>query len=403
MSTSLIYHGFGIKGYHYLKTEYREGAVLFHLEKRSEDRYCADCMSREIIKKGQYERKIKTLPIGKKKVFLVVHLHRIECQSCGSLKLEPLLLAFPMKQWAKNLGRYIVDLLKHTTVQDVAKHLGMSWDTVKEIHVWALKKRFKKRRMKHLKYLGVDEISVKKGHNYLTVVVDLETGQVVWVAKDRTAASLEEFFKKLKRARACIAAIAMDMWPAYIRAALNYYPYDVIVFDRYHIISDYNKMLDELRRTEAQNAEKTEKNVYVGVRYLLLKGEEKIENETKAKAKLNRLLDLNQTLNTAYVLKEELRNLWSCTNRQKAEEYLNNWLKKARSSGVRLIQKFANTLASHRIGVLNYFDHPITTSMVEGINNKIKVLKRQAYGFRDIEYFKLRIYSLHESRYAIIG
>jgi transposase len=297
----------------------------------------------------------------------------------------------------------VIELLRFTTIEDVSKHLGMSWDTVKEIHVWALKKKFKKRKIKHLKHLGIDEIAVKKGHNYLTVVVDPDTGQVVWVAEGRKASSLEEFFKKLKQVHAPIEAIAIDMWPSYIKAVLKYYSYDVLVFDRYHIISECNKMIDELRRKEAQSVEKTEKNVFKGVRYLLLKGQEKIENDYKAQYRLNRLLEINQPLNTAYILKEELRELWSCTSLKEAEQYLNDWLKKAWASGVTFIKKFATMLASHRVGILNYFNHPITTGLLEGINNKIKVLKRKAYGYRDLEYFKMRIYFLHESRYALIG
>lgn len=403
MSTSLIYHGFGVVGYNYLKMEYREGNIFIHIEKKPEYQYCADCKSRNTAKKGCVQRKLKTVPIGKKRVYLVVHIHRLYCRDCGAIKLDPLLISFPKKHWTKSLGRYVVELLRFTTIEDVSKHMGMSWDTVKEIHVWALKKKFKKRKIKHLKRLGIDEIAVKKGHNYLTVVVDLETGQVVWVAEGRKASSLDPFFKKLKQVHAPIEAIAIDMWPSYIKAILNYYSYNVLVFDRYHIISECNKMIDELRRKEAQTVEKTEKNVFKGVRYLLLKGQEKLENDYKAKYRLNRLLEINQSLNIAYILKEELRELWSCTSLKEAEHYLNDWLKKAWASGVNLIVKFANMLASHKVGILNYFNHPITTGLVEGINNKIKVLKRKAYGYRDIEYFKMRIYFLHESRYALIG
>jgi len=403
MSTSLIYHGFGTVGYNYLKMEYREGRIFIHIEKKPEYRYCADCKSRNVAKKGSVKRELKTLPIGKKSVYLVVHLHRLYCRDCGSIKLEPLLISFPKKHWTKSLGRYVVELLRFTTIEDVSKHLGMSWDTVKEIHVCVLKKKFKKRKIKHLRHLGIDEIAVKKGHNYLTVVVDLDTGQVVWVAEGRKTSSLEAFFKKLKQVHAPIEAIAIDMWPSYIKAVLKYYSYKVLVFDRYHIISECNKMIDKLRRKEAQSVEKTEKNVFKGVRYLLLKGQEKIENDYKAQYRLNRLLEINQPLNTAYILKEELRELWSCTSLKEAEHYLNDWLKKAWASGVTLIKKFATMLASHKVGILNYFNHPITTGPVEGINNKIKVLKRKAYGYRDLEYFKMRIYFLHESRYALIG
>jgi len=106
-------------------------------------------------------------------VYMVLHFHRLYCRDCGVIKLEPLLISFPKKQWTKVLGRYIVELLHFITVEDVSKHLDMSWDTVKWIHVEALKKKYKKRKLKHLKYLGVDEIAVKKGHNYLTIVADL--------------------------------------------------------------------------------------------------------------------------------------------------------------------------------------------------------------------------------------
>ncbi len=403
MSTSLIYHGFGAIGYTYLKSEYRGGKIYFHIEKKPEYQYCVDCDSRDVSKKGCIKREIKTVPIGGKAVIFVVNIYRLYCRACGSLKQEPILLAFPKKHWAKSLGRYVVGLLRHSTVLDVAEHLGMHWNTVKEIHVLALTKKFKKRKLRHLRYIGVDEIAVKKGHNYLTVVVDLETGHVVWVAEGRTASSLEEFLKKLKRVKAQIKAIAMDMWPAYISAAMKYYPSDVIVFDRFHIISECNKMIDELRRKEAQTAELTEKKVFKGVRYLLLKGQESIENDYKARHRLHRLLEVNKSLNIAYILKEELRELWSCTSLNEAEQYLDNWLKKAWVSGISPVIKLAKRIASHRSGILNYFKHPVTTARVEGINNKIKVLKRMAYGFRDIHYFKLRIYALHESRYALIG
>jgi transposase len=163
-------------------------------------------------------------------------------------------------------------------------------------------------------------------------------------------------------------------------------------------------MLDELRRTEAATASlKQRKEVYTGTRYLLLKGKERLENLPEAREKLDRLLALNESLNTAYILKEELRALWDCPGIEDAEEYFNDWLQKAWSSAIELVVKFANTLSRHRTGILNYFDNRITTGKVEGINNKIKVLKRQAYGYRDKEYFKLRIYFLHESRYALIG
>jgi len=403
MSTSILYHGFGIQEHRYLRTEYIGGALIFHLEKAPNRQRCAICGSRQVIRKGQRIRHIRTVPVGSKPVFLALHLHRLQCRSCGGLRQEPIGVSFPKKRWTRMLARYVVELLRRATVEDVARHLQMSWDTIKEIHAWALEKKFRRRRIAHLQYLGVDEVSVRRGHRYLTIGVDLESGEVVWVGEGREASSLEPFLRRMKRARAPIRAIALDMWPAYLRAILSHYPREVVVFDRYHVIADTNRLLDQLRTSEAQQAAQSEKKVYRGVRYLLLKGKEKLEGHPGAKARLEELRCLNRNLNTAYLLKEDLREFWNCSSREEAEEYLNNWLAQAKASGIELLMELAAKLDSHRYGLLHYFDHPITTAQVEGTNNKIKVLKRQAYGFRDMHYFKLRIYNLHESRYALVG
>jgi len=219
----------------------------------------------------------------------------------------------------------VVELLKREMVEDVARYLGMSWDMVKEIHLGELKRKYKKRQLKQLRYLGVDEIAVRRGHRYLTVVVGLQTGQVVWVGEGRQSSSLEGFMRTLKRRRVGLKAIAMDMWPAYIKAVSKYYPEQLLVFDRYHLIQDCNRMLDELRRVEAIKVSlRGHKEVYTGARYLLLRGREKIDNLPEAKQKLDRLLALNESLNTAYILKEKLRALWECGSREEAEEYFDN-------------------------------------------------------------------------------
>lgn len=403
MSATILYHGFGVRDYQYQKTECREGTLFVHLEKKSELRRCADCGSGLVIKKGRICRTLKTVPIGGRRACFVVHLHRLWCWQCGSLKLEPLLLAFPKRRWTKSLGRYVIDLMRFMTIEDVACHLGMSWDTVKEIHQWALRRKFGKRRVRHLQYLGVDEIAVRKGHRYMTIVLDLLSGAIVWAAEDRSEEALEPFLRKLKRGGARIKAIAMDMCLPYISAVQKHYGSEVIVFDHYHVISAYNKKLDEIRRQQFAANSPLHYDVFVGTRFLLLKGQEKIADDKEAKARLDQLLRINQPLCMAYILKEELRQLWNCQHREEAQQYLQDWSSKAWSTGIPLLTKFVNTLNAHRTGILNYFDHRISTGKVEGTNNKIKVLKRKAYGFRDMEYFKLRLYALHKARYALVG
>jgi transposase len=311
MSTSILYHGFGVKGYEYLKTEYKKGEILFHITKQEHLRCCVKCGSKEVIKKGLILRKVKTVPIGKRKVFLMIHIQRLLCERCCALRQESTEeICIERKRWTRMLERYVLELVKRMTIKDVAEHLHMSWNTVKEIHRIALEREYKRRKIKHLRHPGVDEIAVRKAHKYLTIVVDLETGIVVWVGEGRGVESLAVFLRKLKRIRAPVEAIAMDMWRAYINAVQRYYGKEVIVFDRYHVIAEYNRMLERLRSQQVRQAPAELKNLYKGSRYLLLKSSEKMASDEQASKRLQRLLEVNHELNVAYILKEQLCLLW---------------------------------------------------------------------------------------------
>ena len=404
MSTNILYQYFDIGQYKCFRTEIKDDVLVFHIAKPSNKQRCACCNSNDVIEKGKKIRILKTLPIGNKPVLLVVHRQRLECKNCGAIRFESLDIALPKKHWTIVLGCYVIELLRFCTVKDVAELLGMSWNTIKDIHKLYLEKKFKQKfsNLENLEYLGVDEIAVKKGHSYMTIAVNLVTGEVVWVSEGRAKSALEPFMQKLKRHKAPIKAITMDMWKPYINAVKAHFSEDIIVFDKFHIISACNKMLDKLRTASAQSAEKAEKKVYKGVRYLLLESSEKVVGE-KSRAKLDELLKLNEPLSKAYILKEELRRLWDCTNQEDAFKKLYQWLLTAGESAVNPVIKFAKTIAKHQFGIVNYFNHRVTNAKVEGINNKIKTMKRVAYGFRDIEYFKLRIYFINETRYSLVG
>jgi transposase len=145
--------------------------------------------------------------------------------------------------------------------------------------------------------------------------------------------------------------------------------------------------------------------VLKGTRWLLLKNAENLDSDPKKKEKerLDRALELNAPLAKAYYLKDELRQFWQQESKEKAEQWLNQWIATARASKVPMLMKMANTIQGHRFGLLNWYDYPISTGPLEGTNNKIKTMQRQAYGFRDHEFFKLKILALHETRYALVG
>jgi transposase len=206
---------------------------------------------------------------------------------------------------------------------------------------------------------------------------------------------------KLKRHRVKLQAVAMDMSPAYLRAVREVFPDVAIVHDPYHVVALANRAIDETRRDMVRSLEGEERKVIKGCRFLLLKGLEKLRQP--GLARLVKMMELNHPLFQAYLLKEDLRGFWRQGNRQAAERFLDSWIHQARSIGNKHFTKLADTLDGHRQGLLAYYDHPITSAPLEGLNNKIKVLKRQAYGFRDNEYFKLRLYFLHEATPAIAG
>jgi len=290
------------------------------------------------------------------------------------------------------------------TIKDVAAHLGVSWDTIKDIQKRRLRRRFSRPKLKHLRRIAIDEICIGRGYQYLTVVLDLQSGAVVYVGDGKGSEALVSFWKRLRASGARVKAVAIDMSPAYIEALRDNLPRAAIVFDHFHLVKLLNEKLSNLRRELHREAqEKRMKGVMKGTRWLLLKNPENLDPKRNEKERLEEALRLNQPLATAYYMKEDLRRLWSQQGKRAAGKFLKDWIARAKVSGVGMLVKFAQTLRAHRRGILAYYNHPISTGPLEGTDTKIRVIQRQAYGLRDREFFKLRILALHESRLALVG
>ena len=228
------------------------------------------------------------------------------------------------------------------------------------------------------------------------MVLDLESGAVVFVGDGKGADALKPFWKRLRPSGAKIEAVAMDMSVAYYGAVLTHLPKAKIVFDRFHVVKLFNERLSELRRALYREAtDMMHKKVLKGTRWLLLKNPENLDEEKDEKRRLNEALKLNEPLATAYYLKDDLRRFWDQPGKRFATIFLDGWIRRAEASGIKALQQMAKTLAAHRSGLLAYYDVMISSGPMEGTNNKIKTMKRQAYGFRDIEFFKLKILAIH--------
>jgi transposase len=297
-----------------------------------------------------------------------------------------------------------MELLQFMTPQDVSFHLGISWDLAQDIQKRRLGQRFSRPKLKRLKRIAIDEIHLGKKHRFITLVLDLDSGAVVHVGVGKGAEALKSFWRRLKSSQARVRAVASDMSPAYIAAVLANLPEARLVFDRFHVAKLLNEKLTELRRQLYREAVgPLHKQVLKGIRWLLLMNPENLDEEKHEAARLEEALSLNRPLAIAYYLKDELRRFWQQPNYHAAARFLAAWCRRAEQSGIRVLMKFANTLRGHRSGLLGWYAHPISTGPLEGINNKIKLLQRRAYGYRDLELFKLRILSLHTTRFELVG
>jgi transposase len=312
--------------------------------------------------------------------------------------------ADPRRTYTHAFERYALELCCHMSILDVARHLQVGWDLVKDILKRHLQRKYARPRLKQLRRIAIDEISIGKGHRYLTVVLDLDTGAVVFVGEGRSAASLRPFWKKLRSAGAKIRAVATDMSGAYILAVQQNLPDVTHVFDRFHVVKLFNDHLASYRRWLQRTIPDVEqRRALKGTRWLLLKNWENLDGARNEQERLQDALRINQPLAIAYYMKEDLRRFWGQVGKPEARRFLDDWIARAETSGIRMLKHFANILQSHRVGLLAWYDCPISTAALEGTNTKIKLMQRQAYGFRDPEFFKLKIYALHDTNYASAG
>jgi transposase len=404
MSTSLLYHAFGIRGYHHVRQSFAGGQVTFHIEQPRERHRCAGCGAAEVWDQGGVERTFRTVPIGGKPTFVQLKIPRVFCFACGTIRQVKVPFADPKKRYTHAFERYALELSRFMTIQDVARHLAVSWDTIKDLQARSLQRRFGKPKLGRLTQIAIDAIAIGKGHRYFTVVLNLVSGAVVFVGDGKGVTALVPFWRRLRAAHAKVVAVATDLSKAYIRAVREHLPRAVHVFDRFHVVKLFNDKLSDFRRElYRQLSSAAERKLLKGTRWLLLKNPEHLDPQRDERQRLDEALRLNAPLATAYYLKEDLRQIWEQPDRRTARAVLRDWLARARASGIRMLAQFADTLEAHQEGVLNYYRYRISTGPLEGTNTKIRAMQRQAYGFRDRAFYKLKILGIHETKHALVG
>jgi transposase len=377
---------------------------LLHLEPQPHRVCCSACGSKEVIRRGEQERWLRHVPIGRDCTWLIVKLPRVACRQCGLVRQIKIGLADARRGYTHAFERYVLELVRCMTIQDVARHVSLGWDVVKDIQKRYLQRHYARPPVKQLRRIGIDEICVGRGYRFVTLVLDLDSGAIVFVGEGKKAAALRPFWRRIRRAKARLKAVAMDLSVAYQLAVREQLPEAVIVFDRFHVVKLLNEKLTALRRDLYRQAtDGLHKQVLKGTRWLLLKNPENLDPVRGEPGRLREALRLNEALAAAYYLKEDLRQIWEQLGKFAARMKLWDWYHQAQASGVRQLQEFARTLLAHAEGILAWYDHPISNGPLEGMNNKIKTMNRQHYGLRDQEFFKLKLYHLHHTKYALVG
>jgi len=337
-------------------------------------------------------RCVRDLPILDAETHVWVPRYRVACPTCGP-KLEALSWLSPWERVTKRLAESVVQLCRVLPVKQVAEFYGLDWDTVKNLDVAALVQQLLPVELSRVTVIAMDEFAVRKGHRYATVVLEPQRKRVLWVGSGRSRDDVRPFFELLGRER-CerLQAVVMDMNPAYEEEVRAHCPRAAIVYDLFHVVAKYGReVIDRVRVDEANRVrrDKAARKVIKGARWLLLRNRENVKPEDRVR--LQDLLAVNRRLAAVYVLKDDLKHLWDYTYPGAATRFFVGWYQRAIRSRIDPLKTFARRLKEKLPGIIAHCHFPLHTSLLEGITNKIKVLKRMGYGYRDDGYFFLKI------------
>ncbi len=339
---------------------------------------CAGCGGRVGELHEIVYRQVRDLPILDARTWLIVPRRRVACPRCGA-RLERLSWLGRYQRVTRRLADSVARLCRVLPIKHVAAFFGLSWSTVKAIDKRSMEETLGPVALDGVRVIAMDEFAIHKGHRYATVVVEPMTKRVLWVGRGHGRKDIRPFFEMLGEAgRGNIEAVVMDMNGAYEAEVRHQCPKADIVFDLFHVVAKYGReVIDRVRVDEANRLkhDKKARKVVKSARWLLL----------------DELLAANQALMTVYVLRDDLKELWRLRDTEAARAAWRAWFARATESTITPLVAFAKRLKPYLHGILAHCRWPLHTSLLEGINNKIKVIKRMAYGFRDDDYFFLKI------------
>jgi transposase len=328
-------------------------------------------------------------------VLLLYRMRRVDCRTCG-VRVEEVPWATGKHQLTKAYMLFLAHWARKLSWQETAASFRSSWDKVRQAVEYVVEWGLAHRRLGPILAIGVDEIQYGKGHKYLTLVyqIEQECTRLLWVGKERTVESFEQFFTLIGATLSeKIEYVCSDMWKPYLRVIRERCSNAVNILDRFHIVAKMNKALDEVRAGEARRlAQDGYEPVLKRTRWCVLKRKTNLTG--KQRFRLRELLRYNLKTARAYLLKEDFQQFWEYESATWAAKFLDDWCQQVMRSRIQPMKKIAQTLRSHRELMLNYFraKKRLSSGVVEGLNNKAKLTMRKSYGFRTFRITEIALY-----------
>ena len=317
----------------------------------------------------------------------------MDCRRCGTVKRERLEFLLDNALHTQRFARYVGRRCRSGTIRDVATELNLDWQTVKRLEMDYMREQLRRVGTPGPKVLGIDEISIHKGHTYRIVVSDLIRRRPIWFGgEDRSEASMDQFYRFLGEKKAKHVRLAvMDMWKPFRHSTHQHAPQAAILFDKFHVMKHLGEALDKIRKSEYARLEGRQRLFIKGQKYTLLSHPQNLSGTARKNLKL--LLAANQRLNIAYLLKESFGQLWDYRREVWARKFFENWRAQLKWQRLKPYEHFAAMIERHWDGIAAYCqpENKVALGFVEGLNNKIRVLQRRAYGLRDEQYLRLKI------------
>lgn len=401
MNNDILNLAFGVCNQECLEMRCEDTKIILKIGTPEEKLCCPCCKSHNVVHTGGSTRRFRSVPLGAKSCELEVYVRRLKCKDCGAVQQEDIDFAKGKRRHTKFFANMVIDLSRFATIEDIAWFLDCSWDLVRNIQMEFLQKEYGNPDLSGLKYISIDEFAIRKGHVYKTIVINLLNGHIVYVGDGNGKDALTGFWERLGDRKDQIEAVCTDMSAAFTNAVVEHLPATSLVVDHFHVVKLMNEKIDKLRRMMVnQEKDVNQRKIIKGTRWLLLRNGRDIFDD-QFRTRLDNALNLNEPLMKAYYLKEDLYEIWNQITKEDGEKVLDLWVQQALDAKVQPLTEMAATLQAYKPFILAWYDHTISNGKIEGTNNKIKVLKRQAYGYRNDEFFTLKLYALHDKRVRI--